>query len=298
MADDAVVVGAFEQQSHRERLPVPGLAGLVSSVWVQHVAPTAPAYVHRHVPNGGVEIICRIGALPQVSGPITAPRRVTLPPGSTVVGLRLRPGVAGAVLGLPTVELVDVVVEAAEVFGAPALVAAERISGAASPGAAVEALQQLVLGRVAAGVQPDPLVTEALRRIAADPGDDVAALWTALGVAERTFRRAFVATVGVGPKALQRMVRFQGVLARAQFMIAQDRHPSADGLALLAADTGYADQAHLTRECVRLTGSSLRAFLRETERSCAHGHDHAVSFTPILRGRPAVPFKNGSGPRS
>lgn len=58
-----------------------------------------------------------------------------------------------------------------------------------------------------------------------------------------------------------------------------------DGLALLAAEAGYADQPHLNRECLRLTGVSPRAFLGETEHACACGHDHAASFTPLLRSR-------------
>jgi AraC-like DNA-binding protein len=71
-----------------------------------------------------------------------------------------------------------------------------------------------------------------------------------------------------------------------------------EGLARLAADTGYADQAHLTRECVRLTGVTPRVFLAEVERSCRCGHDHEVSFAPLLqRCGLAVPFKNGASGR-
>jgi hypothetical protein len=40
-------------------------------------------------------------------------------------------------------------------------------------------------------------------------------------------------------------------------------------------------------ECLRLTGTSPRAFLGEAEHHCACGHDHAASFAPLLRSRPS-----------
>src|ERR671919_206564 len=49
----APVVGG---QSYVERSPIPALAGVVSSVWIQHVAPDAPAYVQRNIPSGGGEL--------------------------------------------------------------------------------------------------------------------------------------------------------------------------------------------------------------------------------------------------
>jgi hypothetical protein len=98
-----------------------------------------------------------------------------------------------------------------------------------------------------------------------------------------------------GPKALHRMLRFQGFLALVQLAIAQGhartgrgtdarRRAAADeGLGMLAVRAGYADQPHLTRECVRLTGVSPRVFLAETRQTCACGHRHRASFAPLLR---------------
>jgi AraC-like DNA-binding protein len=88
---------------------------------------------------------------------------------------------------------------------------------------------------------------------------------------------------------------FQGFLALVQQAIAQGRAPTDDGLALLALRTGYADQPHLTRECVRLTGVSPRVFLAETQQACACGHDHSASFAPVLRAMkfPTSPTASG-----
>jgi hypothetical protein len=76
------------------------------------------------------------------------------------------------------------------------------------------------------------------------------------------------------------MLRFQGFLA-----LAHGRQGRPAELARLAAEAGYADQSHLTRECVRLSALSPAALLRESLEDCrTAGHDHAVSYAPSLDG--------------
>jgi AraC-like DNA-binding protein len=81
-----------------------------------------------------------------------------------------------------------------------------------------------------------------------------------LAISERQLRRRFAAAVGYGPKTLERVLRF------GRFVEAIDRRGGTE-LAALALDTGYADQAHLTRETVRLTGLSPAAFARARARA-------------------------------
>lgn len=116
--------------------------------------------------------------------------------------------------------------------------------------------------------------------------DDVGSLTSSLSISDRQLRRRCQAAVGLAPKALHRMLRFQGFLALTQDVLARGRAPTDDGVAVLAAEAGYADQPHLTRECLRLTGLSPRAFLGEAEDHCGCGHDHAAAFMPLLRSRP------------
>jgi AraC-like DNA-binding protein len=56
-------------------------------------------------------------------------------------------------------------------------------------------------------------------------------------------------------------------------------------MASLAVDVGYADQAHLSRECLRLTGLTPREFLGSNAERCACDHDHSGSYRPILATR-------------
>jgi AraC-like DNA-binding protein len=268
---------------YRERRPAPALADLVSSVWVQEVSPGAAAYLHRNVPNGCVELRCLLGTALQVVGPLTRPMTEALPAGSTVVGLRFRPGAAAGLLGIPAFEVADRVLDAGDLWGRAAVAIGDRLAGSPGPGEAAAALQETVAARLADADGPDRLVAEAVRRLMPGEVGGIGAARAALWISERHFRRRFLTAVGVPPKALQRMLRFQGVLARAQFALSRGGSLLGEGLARLAADGGYADQAHLARECVRLTGVTPLAFLRETEQSCGYaGHDHRVSFAPLL----------------
>lgn len=289
----AVVAG----QTYTERPPAPRLAALVTVTWVQRIPPGSPAYPQRHLPTGGVELRCVVGYEPQVAGALTGPHVELLAPGTTVVGLRFRPGAAAAVLGRPVADLTDVVADAADLWGTAAAAAGERVAAAPTDEAAVAALEDLV---VAAAVRtgatgPEPLIAEATRRLMPWRGAEVRAVGTELYVSERGFRRHCLAGVGIGPKALQRILRFQAFLARSQVALATGDDPAGDGLARLAVDTGYADQAHLTRECVRLTGVTPRAFLRGAAETCACGHDHSASYAPLLRAAGlAGSFKNAA----
>ena len=104
---------------------------------------------------------------------------------------------------------------------------------------------------LAAAKPPDPAVTEAARRLD-EPHTRVGTLAADLGFSERQLRRRFDTSVGYGPKVLDRVLRLRRFIATAD---------EAD-LAGAALDAGYADQAHLSRECARLTGLTPSGLLR------------------------------------
>jgi AraC-like DNA-binding protein len=100
-----------------------------------------------------------------------------------------------------------------------------------------------------------------------------------VGLSKRQVRRRCVAAIGYAPKTLQRIARFQRLLAAAHTEV--DEH-----LADLAVEHGYADQAHLTSESRRLTGLPPAAFIAEMRESCA-SHDHHASLGTWLAGAQA-----------
>jgi AraC-like DNA-binding protein len=281
---EAFSVPAAGGQSYVERLPVPALRELASMVWVQQVGRDAAPYVHRRIPNGAVELVCRVGSAPQLIGPLTGPVAEVLEPGATVVGMRFVPGAFPAVAGQPASEVAGLVLDAGELWGRPAAALGEAVGTAASPQGALSAVQLHVRERVQlTGEPPDPLVSEAVRRLMPWRAAGVTSLSASLYISETQLRRRCRTAIGLAPKALHRILRFQGFLSLIQQAIAQGRAPTDDGLALLALRAGYADQSHLTRECARLTGVSPRVFLAQTQQACACGHDHSASFAPVLR---------------
>jgi AraC-like DNA-binding protein len=115
--------------------------------------------------------------------------------------------------------------------------------------------------------------------------EHLAALADELGVTQRQLRRACTAATGLVPKVLHRMARFQDALALAQARLAAGGPAAGPGLADLAHQAHYADQAHLARECLRLTGLPPSTYFGAVESTCSCGHDHAASYTPILATR-------------
>lgn len=84
-------------------------------------------------------------------------------------------------------------------------------------------------------------------------GERVSALADAVGWSRKHLTARFRAELGVGPKTIARVMRFERACRLARL---------GGGWAAVAADSGYADQAHLTREFAVLAGESPRAWAR------------------------------------
>jgi AraC-like DNA-binding protein len=256
-------------QTYDEQAPVPALAGLVRTVWIQRTG--SVAYVQRDLPTGGVELHCPVGGSPRVVGPLTRAQVQVLPPRTTIVGVRFMPGAGTALLGVPADDLVDFSVE---LWGRPADVLGSVVASSPSAESALLGVQRYLAGE---RLRPDPLVAELVRRLMPWDPTGIASLADDLALSASQLRRRCLSATGVAPKTLQRTLRFQGYLALAQAGYGK-------GLADLAAETGYADHAHLTRECVRLTGVTPRELLGDKADRCDCGHDHSASYRPFLAG--------------
>jgi AraC-like DNA-binding protein len=205
----------------------------------------------RILPDGCLDLVWRGGRL-LIAGPDTGAWTSSVPPGGTVVGLRMRPGIGGTVLGVPASELRDARAEAVDVWGRPGSELAERVGEESDPQGRRAMLASALTKRLAAAGRTDSLVLAASRRLGL-PGSRVTELADALGISDRQLRRRFHEAVGYGPKTLDRILRFQRFVARIRAVDSGD-----EDLARIAADLGYADQAHLSRDSVRLAGLTPR----------------------------------------
>jgi AraC-like DNA-binding protein len=265
----------------RERRPEPALARHVTCVWTQTVSTNSTAFTHRKAPNGSVELVCAVGSMPRIVGPQTGPIEETLAPGTTIVGIRLRPEAASSLLGLPTSTLVDLALDADELWGDRADALQELVAGAGSAQEAAAHLQRAVSERLPDATGGlDPVVAEGVRRLMRGQRAGVASMASSLFISERQLRRRFESATGLTPTTLHRILRFQRFLALAW----TTEQPSTQ-IGRLAVEAGYADHAHLNREAARLEGRSPRAFLSESEQRCGCGHDHSASYAPLLPHR-------------
>jgi AraC-like DNA-binding protein len=231
--------------AYREFAPSSDVYSLVACRWMRHAADDESSDSILVLPDGCVDLLWREGEL-MLAGLDRTARPSPVSPGERILGLRLRPGVAGAVLGMPASEVLDVHVRLEELLGPSARDLAERLGETEGDDEAFELLEETIGSRIEGG--PDHLVLAATRRLGF-PGSRVDRLAESLGISERQLRRRFHQSVGYGPKTLDRVLRFRRLVAQSGALAAGE-----SDLARVAADLGYADQAHMTRDCLRLSG--------------------------------------------
>ena len=116
-------------------------------------------------------------------------------------------------------------------------------------------LERELVERLPASIPIDPLAEAVVAELrGGPPAPVVAKLAATLGTSERQLHRRCLDAFGYGPKTLDRVLRFQRFLWMA-------RSAASQGRTGLAADAGYADQAHLARECRSLGGLPPRRLL-------------------------------------
>ena len=166
------------------------------------------------------------------------------------LGIRFRPGGFRPFSSQPIFSLNDRVVPAARVFGPTADETCTVVMAADADDAMIAAAAGLLR---AFGAADDPVAEQAaglVQRIIEDPGlQRVAQLAELSGLSERKLQRLFSDYVGVSPKWVMRRAR----LHEAALRVEADGPASVDWAAL-AADLGYADQAHLTRDFTATLG--------------------------------------------
>jgi AraC-like DNA-binding protein len=239
---------------YQEVPPEPDLAGYLQCAWIS-VVERMPASAHV-LPDACIDILWFAGRL-LVAGPDTGPRIVPMPPGTSVAAVRFRPGAAPAVLGVPATAIRDLTVPLAALWERSVTARlAERLAGEPTHAGRLAALQAAVRLRLPAAAPVDPLTGGLVAELRAGRPRPVAALADEIGLSERQLHRRCVAAFGYGAKTLDRVLRLQRFLALGR---AASRPPG--GLAALAADAGYADQAHLGHECRALAGATPAALL-------------------------------------
>lgn len=242
MSRDARELGGAwtRSQSHSFAEPDADLAPFVARLWTVRWDYPEP-YRQKIVPYPQVHLTVRPGrSSPEVHGPASRHVVRELAGAGSVVGAAFRPGVFRALCDGPVRSLADRWVPARDL---------PRLAGAPADPVDVATLQAWLRAVLPPAPAPAGLQAAALvERVAADRSvtrvDELAAI---AGTGVRGLQRLFREHVGLGPKWVIRRYRLHEVTER----LASGEPVRWAGL---AADLGYADQSHLSRDFTALFG--------------------------------------------
>jgi AraC-like DNA-binding protein len=195
-----------------------------------------------------------------VGGLHDAPARIAQGDPQTGLQLRLTWRGARALLGVPAGALAGDTVDLADLLPgrvAPLLDRLASASGWAERFAVLDAELTALLrrGRGERGVLPEVGYTWD-RLVEAGGNVRIEELAREVGWSRRYLAEKFRHETGLGPKAAARVIRFEGACDR---LLASDR----PALAQVAAEAGYVDQSHLSRDFRDLAGIPATAWLAE-----------------------------------
>ncbi|HJS58549.1 MAG TPA: helix-turn-helix domain-containing protein [Vicinamibacteria bacterium] len=249
---------------YRELRPSEPYRDSVECVWIVEGASSVRGPCETIVPDGCAELILHLGerfaggfggalvTQPRaiLVGPLSRPFLVSRPRGPILtLGVRFRPGGLRAYLHAPVHELAEIASDGRAVFGRSAASLAEALFEARDDAARLRLVEDFLGERRRASRLQPGLVGQVLAsrgRIRSD------ALARAAGLSLRQLERLFREAVGLSPKRLSRIVRFQEVLRRTG-------DDAADWVSV-ALDCGYFDQSHLVRDFSELAGAAPSRF--------------------------------------
>ncbi|GAA3241129.1 AraC family transcriptional regulator [Pseudonocardia petroleophila] len=254
--------------------PAPGLRRWVGA-YTGYRVDAGPPGVHQGVPSahltfilcldGEVEILANADpARPPgsfdalVAGLHDGPARIASGAAQTGLQLRLTWRGTRALFGVPAGELAGDTVDLAALLGRRTGSLLERLADAGTWAERFthldRALGELADADAAAGVRPE--VGHAWDRLQETGGTlRIADLAREVGWSRRHLADQLRRETGLAPKAAARVIRFERAGDRLRF--------TRDPLATVAADCGYVDQAHLSRDFRDLAGQTATSWLGE-----------------------------------
>ncbi|HTW63161.1 MAG TPA: helix-turn-helix domain-containing protein [Bryobacteraceae bacterium] len=235
-----------------EEAPGGSLSRWVECAWFLDSAGEVSS--HRVPPDGCVDIVYDRGQGLRVIGAMTLEQRFAFPQGTAMAGLRFRPGMARAFLGISPAELTDRSTGLADLLPRGARAIERQLDDAAS----IRDALRILLGNLAAPESnPDPVQKAIGALTAANGNADLDTLANQANLSPRQFRRRCLEESGLTPKHLARVLRFRHASAIARSSQRLD-------WVSIALDAGYCDQSHFIRDFREFTGHTPMAVFSNT----------------------------------
>jgi AraC-like DNA-binding protein len=234
--------------------------------WTQVRGETHPL---RQVPFPGVPLIFNLSTPWEVEGPGMRPEVLdsfvagmhaapTIVRGASswaCMELRLTPLGAHRILGVPMYELANRSVDLGDLLPDTGELTA-RLRDADSWAVRFDLVEAFLARRIAESRPAPPGVEWSWQRLRRTGGcAPIGALAAELGWSHRQLISRFREEIGLAPKTVARVLRFDRAVAALG-------SSTSRGLAEIAFDCGFFDQAHLNREFRELSGTTPTAFIR------------------------------------
>lgn len=250
---------------YREFQSTPALSKRVECIWLLESGDQQESDApERILPDGCVELILNFGAIFRehkgagrselqpsrfVVGQMTQPVLVSPTGPVQLLGIRFAPGGALPLLPIPPTELTNRIAPLADVAGALDRELSGAVYDARELPEKIRIIESLLIRSMNEKEERGASLRKAISRIVSSGGQtSVDQLASDLGISGRQMERRFLREVGIGPKLLCRILRFQQVFRAVE---------RADkNWAMIAADCGYHDQAHLIRDFRQFAGQT------------------------------------------
>jgi AraC-like DNA-binding protein len=243
------------------RPPAPALGEFVEHYWrVSWNVPGAEPYVQHTLSNASVHLCVERGNS-RIQGVVTGRFTRLLIGEGRVFGVKFRPAGFRPFLGWPLGSLADRSLPVRAVFGRAGDAFVRCVLALEDDLAMAATADAFLQDRLP---PPDPVVAEVNRMVALIVAERaitrVDHVVERTGVGKRTLQRLFHEYVGVSPKWIIQRYRLHEAAQR----LAED--PEV-GLAELALDLGYWDQAHFVRDFKSVVGRPPAAYARDADRA-------------------------------
>jgi len=229
--------------TYQEHIPSPRLLDYVECFWSLEATSDAPQLV---VPDGCMDILMRFGRTAytvDVVGSMTRSERAVIRAGESFLGIRFKPGRLPLLADIDCASLVNRTNSFRDSRSYKVGETLLRVGRDCCIEEKIELLERALV------VSSDPLSGHlAIDVLVASEGSTSAAeLADLANLSERQLRRQFINLTGLPPKLLARVLRFRKAYGALQ-------SKSAMGLAAIAIDCGYTDQAHFSHEFKEFVG--------------------------------------------
>lgn len=251
----------------------PPLSRFIELIWA--VKGTSNYTREKVLPNGAIELIINLGSYHKVVSKVDDRQfevyRESWIAGaqedyiliealreSDLIGIRFRPGGAYPFLRFPVSEITNKVIESDLIFGTLMCDLRERLLETKGLGQRIRIIEDFLLKRIDPAIE-DPLIACALREIWNNDGQRlIRELSREVGLSNKQLISRFRKVVGISPKLLYRIFRFQSVIS----CVKNQKHVCWTEV---AQQCNYYDQAHMIRDFHLFSDSNPSHYLQHRD---------------------------------